>query len=136
MNLLEIDELQAQAILDMQLRRLAALERQKIMDRLAELERVIAALEDILANEARQRSIIIEALGDIVESYGTARRSQIIAADGDLSLEDLLPDSELVVSITRVGSAKRPRADTYRTPPPGGKGVRGAPLLAQDGVEH
>src|SRR3546814_6744086 len=94
MNLLEIDELQAQAILDMQLRRLAALERQKIMDRLAELERVIADLEDILANEARQRSIIIEELGDIVESYGTARRSQIIAADGDLSMEDLIPDEE------------------------------------------
>src|SRR3546814_5039508 len=82
MNLLEIDELQAQAILDMQLRRLAALERQKIMDRLAELERVIAALEDILTNEARQRSIIIEELGDIVEGYGDRKRTQIIAEIG------------------------------------------------------
>ncbi|HEY9563441.1 MAG TPA: DNA topoisomerase (ATP-hydrolyzing), partial [Nocardioides sp.] len=136
MNLLEIDELQAQAILDMQLRRLAALERQKIMDRLAELERVIADLEDILANEARQRSIIIEELGDIVESYGTARRSQIIAADGDLSMEDLIPDEELVVSITRGGYAKRTRADQYRTQKRGGKGVRGATLRGDDVVEH
>ena len=113
--LLEIDELQAMAILNMQLRRLAALERQKIIDRLAELERVIADLEDILANEARQRQIVSDELTEIVDKYGNDRRTQIIAADGDLSMEDLIPDEELVVSITRGGYAKRTRADPYRT---------------------
>ncbi len=135
-SLLEIDEIQANAILEMQLRRLAALERQKIMDRLAELEIVIADLEDILANEARQRQIIIEELGDVVAKYGNERRSQIIAADGDLSMEDLIPDEDLVVSITRGGYAKRTKADQYRTQKRGGKGVRGATLRGDDVVEH
>ncbi|WP_415630114.1 DNA gyrase subunit A [Nocardioides dubius] len=135
-ELLDIDELQAQAILDMQLRRLAALERQKIMDRLAELEREIADLLDILANESRQRQIIIDELGEIVEKFGTPRRSQLIAADGDLSMEDLIPDEDLVVSITRGGYAKRTRADQYRTQKRGGKGVRGASLRGDDVVEH
>ncbi len=136
MELLDIDELQATAILDMQLRRLAALERQKIIDRLAELERVIADLQDILANETRQRQIISDELGAIVEKYGNDRRTQIIAADGDLSMEDLIPDEELVVSITRGGYAKRTRADAYRTQRRGGKGVRGATLRGDDVVEH
>jgi DNA gyrase subunit A len=135
-ELLEIDEIQAQAILDMQLRRLAALERQKIMDRLAELELVIADLEDILASEPRQRQIIADELTDIVEKYGNDRRTQIIAADGDLSMEDLIPDEDLVVTITRGGYAKRTRADQYRTQKRGGKGVRGASLRGDDVVEH
>ncbi len=120
----------------MQLRRLAALERQKILDRLAELEREIADLEDILADEARQRRIISEELAEIVEKYGTARRSQIIAADGDLSMEDLIPDEELVVSITRGGYAKRTLRHQYRTQKRGGKGVRGATLRGDDVVDH
>src|SRR4051812_21866714 len=95
-ELLEIDELQANAILNMQLRRLAALERQKIIDNLAELELIIADLEDILAREERQRQIVSEELAAIVEKYGNDRRTQIIAADGDLSMEDLIPDEELV----------------------------------------
>ena len=136
MELLEIDEVQANAILDMQLRRLAALERQKIIDRLAELEREIADYEDILANVARQRSIVAEELTEIVDKYGDDRRTQIIAADGDLSMEDLIPDEELVVSITRGGYAKRTRADQYRTQKRGGKGVRGATLRGDDVVEH
>ena len=136
MELLEIDEIQANAILDMQLRRLAALERQKIIDRLAELEAVIADLEDILANEARQRQIISEELAEIVEKFGNERRTQIIAADGDLSMEDLIPDEDLVVTITRGGYAKRTRADQYRTQKRGGKGVRGATLRGDDVVEH
>ncbi|RYB94066.1 DNA gyrase subunit A [Nocardioides oleivorans] len=135
-ELLEIDEIQANAILEMQLRRLAALERQKIMDRLAELERVIADLEDILANEARQRQIVSDELTEIVDKYGNERRSQIIAADGDLSMEDLIPDEELVVSITRGGYAKRTRADQYRLQKRGGKGVRGATLRGDDVVQH
>ncbi|HET7385100.1 MAG TPA: DNA gyrase subunit A [Nocardioidaceae bacterium] len=134
--LLEIDELQARAILDMQLRRLAALERQKIVDRLAELERVIADLEDILANETRQRTIISSELAEIVGRFGDERRTQIIPADGDLSMEDLIPDEDLVVTITRGGYAKRTRADLYRTQRRGGKGVRGATLRGDDVVEH
>jgi DNA gyrase subunit A len=136
MQLLDIDELQATAILDMQLRRLAALERQKIIDRLEELERIIADLEDILANVSRQRSIVVEELTEIVDKYGDDRRTQIIAADGDLSMEDLIPDEELVVSITRGGYAKRTRADQYRTQRRGGKGVRGAALRGDDVVDH
>jgi DNA gyrase subunit A len=136
MALLDIDELQANAILEMQLRRLAALERQKIMDRLAELETEIADLKDILASEARQRQIVSEELAAIVDKFGDDRRSQIIAADGDLSMEDLIPDEDLVVTITRGGYAKRTRADLYRTQKRGGKGVRGATLKGDDVVEH
>jgi DNA gyrase subunit A len=136
MQLLDIDEVQARAILDMQLRKLAALERQAIMDRLAELERIIADLEDILASESRQRQIVSDELTVIVEKFGNERRSQIIAADGDLSMEDLIPDEDLVVTITRGGYAKRTRADLYRTQKRGGKGVRGAALKGDDVVEH
>jgi DNA gyrase subunit A len=135
-QLLDIDELQATAILDMQLRQLAALQRQKIIDELAELEVIIANLEDILAKPERQRAIVIEELEGIVEKFGNERRTQIIAAEGDLSMEDLIPDEELVVSITRGGYAKRTRADQYRTQKRGGKGVRGASLRGDDVVEH
>ncbi len=136
MQLLEIDEVQARAILDMQLRKLAALERQAIMDRLAELERIIADLEDILANETRQRQIVADELTAIVDKFGNDRRSAIIPSDGDLSMEDLIPDEDLVVTITRGGYAKRTRADLYRTQKRGGKGVRGATLKGDDVVEH
>jgi DNA gyrase subunit A len=135
-ELLEIDEIQANAILDMQLRRLAALERQRIIDQLAEIELEIADFKDILARPERQRAIIVEELDGIVEKFGNDRRSQIIAADGDLSMEDLIPDEELVVSITRGGYAKRTRADQYRSQRRGGKGVRGATLRGDDVVEH
>jgi DNA gyrase subunit A len=135
-ELLDIDELQANAILDMQLRQLAALQRQRIIDDLAEIELEIADLNDILANVSRQRSIISEELAAIVEKYGDDRRTQIIAADGDLSMEDLIPDEELVVTITRGGYAKRTRADQYRTQKRGGKGVRGATLRGDDVVDH
>src|SRR3954451_584448 len=135
-ELLDIDELQATAILDMQLRRLAALERQRIIDDLAEIELEIADLTDILANVSRQRQIIGEELSAIVEKYGDDRRTQIIAADGDLSMEDLIPDEDLVVTITRGGYAKRTRADQYRSQKRGGKGVRGATLRGDDVVDH
>ena len=136
MDLLDIDEVQATAILDMQLRRLAALERQKIVDELAKIEAEIADYLDILASESRQRRIIIDELAEIVEKYGNERRTQIIAADGDLSMEDLIPDEELVVSITRGGYAKRTQRHQYRTQKRGGKGVRGATLRGDDVVEH
>ena len=135
-TLLEIDDLQANAILDMQLRRLAALERQRIVDQLAEYERIIADLIDILAKPERQRKIISEELAEIVEKYGNERRTEIIGADGDLSNEDLIPDSEVVVTITRGGYAKRTNTDLYRVQKRGGKGVRGATLRADDEVEH
>ncbi|MFD1947043.1 DNA gyrase C-terminal beta-propeller domain-containing protein, partial [Nocardioides aestuarii] len=135
-ELLDVDELQANAILEMQLRRLAALERQKIIDDLAEIEIVIADLEDILAKPERQRALVIEELTDIVDKYGNERRTQIIAADGDLSMEDLIPDEELVVSITRGGYAKRTLRHQYRVQKRGGKGVRGATLRGDDVVEH
>ncbi len=136
MELLEIDEVQATAILDMQLRALAALQRQKTIDELADIELTIQDLQDILANVTRQRTIVVEELAEIVDKYGDDRRTQIIAADGDLSMEDLIPDEELVVSITRGGYAKRTRADQYRSQKRGGKGVRGATLRGDDVVEH
>lgn len=136
MELLDVDELQANAILEMQLRRLAALQRQKIIDDLAAIELVIADLKDILANVARQRQIVIDELGEIVAKYGDDRRTQIIAAAGDMSMEDLIPDEDQVVSITRGGYAKRTRADQYRTQKRGGKGVRGASLRGDDVVDH
>ncbi|MBK8460803.1 MAG: DNA gyrase subunit A [Micropruina sp.] len=134
--LLDIDEVQATAILDMQLRRLAALERQRIIDRLAELERQIADLKDILARPERQRQIVSDELAEIVEKYGDERRTKIISADGDLSNEDLIPDDEVVVTITHGGYAKRTRTDLYRVQKRGGKGVRGATLRTDDEVEH
>src|SRR5919112_5103914 len=135
-SLLEIDDLQANAILDMQLRRLAALERQRIVDQLAEYERIIADLRDILASPSRQRTIIRDELAEIVEKYGDERRTEIIAADGDLSNEDLIPDSDVVVTITRGGYAKRTNTELYRVQKRGGKGVRGAALRTDDEVGH
>jgi DNA gyrase subunit A len=136
MALLEIDELQANAILEMQLRRLAALERQKIMDELAKLEIEIADYQDILAKPERQRSIISDELAELVEKYGDERRSPIVPADGDLSMEDLIPDEEVVVTITKGGYAKRTKTDLYRVQNRGGKGVRGAALRGDDLVDH
>lgn len=135
-ELLDIDELQANAILDMQLRKLAALERQKIIDDLAAIEEEIADYKSILASEERQRTIVSEELQAIVDKYGDDRRSHIIAADGDLSMEDLIPDEEVVVTITAGGYAKRTKTDLYRVQGRGGKGVRGAQLRDGDYVEH
>nr|CAA9347271.1 MAG: DNA gyrase subunit A [uncultured Nocardioidaceae bacterium] len=135
-EMLEIDDLQARAILEMQLRRLAALERQRIIDALAELETLIAELEAILASDERQRQIVSEELQTIVDKFGDERRSIIIPADGDLSMEDLIPDEDVIVSITRGGYAKRVRTDQYRLQKRGGKGVRGATLRGDDVVDH
>ena len=136
MALLEIDEVQATAILDMQLRRLAALERQKITDEYDDLMSRIADYNDILSNPARQRSIVGEELGEIVDKYGDERRTEIIPFDGDMSIEDLIAEEDLVVTITRDGYAKRTKADLYRAQRRGGKGVRGAALKLDDIVEH
>jgi len=136
MKLLEVDELQANAILDMQLRRLAALERQKIIDEYESLMADIKELTIILNDPAKQRSIIKEELKDIAEKYGDDRRTQIIAGDTDLSVEDLIPDQDVVVTIPRGGYAKRTKADLYRSQRRGGKGVKGAALKQDDIVEH
>ncbi|WP_156424634.1 DNA gyrase subunit A [Arthrobacter sp. EpRS71] len=137
MELLEIDELQARAILDMQLRRLAALERQKIQDRHSELEAMIQEYNSILASEERQRQIISEELAEIVAKHGDDRRTHILMGfDGDMSMEDLIPEEEMVVTITRGGYVKRTRSDNYRSQQRGGKGIKGAQLRGDDVVEH
>ena len=137
MELLGIDEAQAQAILNMQLRRLAALERQKIQDRHAELQRLIDEYEAIIASEDRQREIISEELGEIVERYGDDRRTEVLYGfDGDVSMEDLIPQQQVVVTITRDGYVKRTRADEYRAQHRGGRGIKGAQLRGDDVVEH
>ncbi|KSU65090.1 DNA gyrase subunit A [Arthrobacter sp. NIO-1057] len=137
MELLSIDEDQARAILDMQLRRLAALERQKIQDRHAELERMIAEFQAIIASPARQREIVSEELGEIVDKHGDDRRTKVLMGyDGDMSVEDLIPEEEMVVTITRGGYVKRTRIDNYRSQARGGKGIKGANLRGDDVVEH
>ena len=136
-TLLEIDDDQANAILSMQLRRLAALERQKIIDEATELELKIADLTDILASPVRQRTIISEELTGIVERFGDDRRTHILHGfDGDMSMEDLIPEEEMVITVTRDGYIKRTRSDNYRSQHRGGKGVKGAQLRADDVVEH
>ncbi|GAA1052539.1 MAG: DNA gyrase subunit A [Dietzia sp.] len=135
-DLLDIDDDQAQAILDMQLRRLAALERQKIVDQLAAIELEIADYKDILAKPERQRAIVGDELREIVEKYGDDRRTVIIPADGDVTDEDLIAREDVVVTITETGYAKRTRTDLYRAQKRGGKGVRGAELKQDDIVRH
>jgi DNA gyrase subunit A len=136
MELLEIDDLQATAILDMQLRRLTALSREELQNEHDTLVAEISDLEDILASDARKRSIVREELGEIVEKYGDERRSQIIAAEGDMTAEDLIPEEQVVVTITHGGYAKRTKADLYRSQKRGGKGVRGAQLREDDVVSQ
>ncbi|CAN5808534.1 intein-containing DNA gyrase subunit A [soil metagenome] len=135
-ELLDVDDIQAQAILDMQLRRLAALERQRIVDDLAKIEAEIADLEDILAKPERQRAIVHDELFELVEKYGDDRRTRIIPADGDVADEDLIAREEVVVTITETGYAKRTKSDLYRSQKRGGKGVQGAGLKQDDIVRH
>ncbi|WP_375498043.1 DNA gyrase subunit A [uncultured Jatrophihabitans sp.] len=136
MELLEIDEIQATAILDLQLRRLAALERQRILDEANEIEAKIADYTDILAKPGRQRQIIRDEMNEIVDKYGDERRTRMIPHDGDVSIEDLIAQEDVVVTITRGGYAKRTKTDLYRAQRRGGKGVQGAGLRQDDIVEH
>jgi len=136
-SMLEIDDDQANAILDMQLRKLAALERKKIQDLYEQLMAEIAEYKEILASPERQRGIISEELTEIVERFGDDRRTEIVRGyDGDMSVEDLIPEEEMVVTITRGGYVKRTRSDNYRSQNRGGKGVKGAQLRGDDVVEH
>ncbi|WP_454849995.1 DNA gyrase subunit A [Promicromonospora soli] len=136
MDLLTIDEQQANAILALQLRRLAALERQKILDDHAKLQAEIDDYLDILAKPDRQRSIVGEELDEVTERWGDERRTTILPYDGDMSMEDLIPEEDVVVTITRGGYAKRTRTDNYRSQKRGGKGVRGTQLREDDIVDH
>ncbi|MCI9888388.1 DNA gyrase subunit A [Micrococcales bacterium 31B] len=136
MELLEIDDVQADAILALQLRRLAAMERDKIIERHDELQALIADYESILASPERQRSIVSEELEETVAKYGDDRRTEIVPFEGDMSMEDLIPEEEIVVTITRDGYAKRTRSDQYRSQRRGGKGIKGAQLRGEDVVEH
>lgn len=136
MDFLKVDEVQADAILALQLRRLAALERQKILDEHAELEAKVADFEDILARPERQRAIVSEELGEITEKWGDERKTTIVPFDGEMSMEDLIPEEDVVVTITRGGYAKRTRVDAYRSQHRGGKGIKGATLREEDQVEH
>ena len=136
MELLDIDEVQSTAILDMQLRRLAALERQKIIDEYDDLMTKIADYNDILTNEPRQRSIVSEELAEIVDKFGDERRTDFVAWDGDVTDEDLIEEQDVVVTITSGGYAKRTKSELYRSQRRGGKGVKGAALRQDDVVEH
>ncbi|MFE7507385.1 DNA gyrase subunit A [Promicromonospora sp. NPDC057488] len=136
MDLLTIDEQQANAILSMQLRRLAALERQKILDEHAKLRAEIEDYLDILAKPERQRAIVGEELDEVTDRWGDERRTTILPYDGDMSMEDLIPEEDVVVTITRGGYAKRTRTDNYRSQKRGGKGVRGTQLREDDIVDH
>lgn len=135
-DLLEIDEIQATAILDMQLRRLAALERQKIIDEFEELMAKIADYNDILASDQRQRTIVSDELTEISDKYGDERRTEIVAWDGDVTDEDLIAVEDVVVTITSGGYAKRTLSELYRSQRRGGRGVKGASLRQDDVVEH
>lgn len=136
-RLLDVDEDQVTAILNLQLRRLAALERQKIMDQAAELERLIADYKSILSSQERQRSIVSGELAGITERFGDDRRTEILMGfEAGMTNEDLIPEEEMVVSVTRGGYIKRTRSDSYRSQHRGGKGVKGAQLRADDVVEH
>ena len=136
MKLLEIDDLQARAILNMQLRQLAALERQKIIDEAAALEAEIKCYKKIIKDENLQRKIVGEELAEITEKYGDDRKTQIVAADGDVSVEDLIPEEGMVVTLTAGGYIKRTRSNSYRVQHRGGKGVKGTSLRADDVVQN
>ena len=136
MGLLDVDEAQAEAILSLQLRRLAALERLKIQEESEELRARVKDLREIIASPERQRGIVSDELAEIVEKYGDERRTRIVPFDGEMSMEDLIPEEDVVVTITRSGYAKRTRTDAYRSQHRGGKGVKGAALREDDVVSH
>ncbi|WGH83305.1 DNA gyrase subunit A [Auritidibacter ignavus] len=136
-TLLDIDDDQARAILLMQLRQLAALEAQNIQDEYDELQAKIAEYNEILGSPIRQREVISEEMSEIIARHGDERRTEILYGyDGDVSMEDLIPEEEMVITITRGGYVKRTRIDHYRAQNRGGKGVRGAQLKGEDVVEH
>jgi DNA gyrase subunit A len=127
-----LSEVQARAILDMQLRRLAALERQRILDEYAELQELITDLRDILARPERVRSIIVEELTELRDRFGDVRRTRIVPGGGDLDMEDLIAEEDVVITLTRAGYVKRVKVSEYRTQRRGGRGVSGTSLKEDD----
>ena len=136
MEFLDIDQVQADAILSMQLVRLANLETQKIIDEHEELQRKIADYADILARPERQRQIIGDELDEIVSKYGDDRRTKILPFSGEMNVEDLIAEENVVVTLTHSGFIKRTKADEYRAQHRGGKGIKGAKLREDDVVDH
>ncbi|OZG66130.1 DNA gyrase subunit A [Bifidobacterium hapali] len=136
MEFLDIDQVQADAILSMQLVRLANMERQKIVDEHEELMRKIADYNDILAKPERQRTIVGDELDEIVTKYGDERRTKILPYSGEMNVEDLIAEENVVVTVTHSGFIKRTKADEYRAQHRGGKGIKGAKLREDDVVDH
>ena len=136
MEFLDIDQVQADAILSMQLVRLANMERQKIIDEHEELMRKIADYNDILAKPERQRTIVGDELDEIVAKYGDERRTKILPYSGEMNVEDLIAEENVVVTVTHSGFIKRTKADEYRAQHRGGKGIKGAKLREDDVVDH
>ena len=136
MEFLDIDQVQADAILSMQLVRLANMEAQKILDEHNELMRRIADYEDILAKPERQRKIVGDELDEIVAKYGDERRTRILPYSGEMNVEDLIAEENVVVTVTHSGFIKRTKADEYRAQHRGGKGIKGAKLREDDVVDH
>ena len=136
MEFLDIDQVQADAILSMQLVRLANMEAQKIVDEHNELMRKIADYNDILAKPERQRRIVGDELDEIVAKYGDERRTKILPYSGEMNVEDLIPEENVVVTVTHSGFIKRTKADEYRAQHRGGKGIKGARLREDDVVDH
>ena len=136
MEAFELSEIQANHILDMPLRRLTALETTKLRDELEELQSTIAYLENLLADEALRRELIGEELIEIREKFADPRRSRIIPDSGEMSLEDLIADEELVISISASGYIKSVLSKAYRTQARGGRGIKGAGLRDDDVIEH
>ncbi|MFP4310368.1 MAG: DNA gyrase subunit A [Nitriliruptoraceae bacterium] len=127
-----LTEIQAQAILDMQLRRLAQLERQRIQDEYDDLQRLISELQAILADPARVRAIIIDELTEVRARFADERRSHIVPDDGAMTVEDLIPVTDVVITLTRAGYIKRTPLDAFRTQRRGGRGVRGTDMKEDD----
>ena len=136
MQLLDIDEVQARAILDMQLRKLAAMERQELQNEYDQLMALIAEYDAILASPERQRAIVKEELDLIVAKHGDDRRSQFVADEGEMNEEDLIAERDVVVTITAGGYVKRTDTALYRQQKRGGRGVKGAALKTDDVVSH
>jgi DNA gyrase subunit A len=133
---LGFSDIQAQAILDLQLRRLSALERQKIIDELEALLKYIAELEAILANEQLLRQVIIDELQEVKKNFGDARRTEIVDAGVELRIEDLIPDEDVAITVTNAGYIKRTPVSVYSKQGRGGKGRLGAKAKNEDFVEH
>ena len=133
---LAFTDIQAQAILDLQLRRLSALERQKILDEYESIIKLIAELENILQNEPVLRQVIIGELEEIRKTFGDARRTEIVDADVELSIEDLIKDEDVAITLTKAGYIKRTPVSTYQRQGRGGKGRLGATAKNEDFVEH